>query len=210
MQPSKSASALSRWYIIVPILLGVLAVGFLLGVMYGQRDSEPVQAIMGRIADATTPRATRTPRPTRTLVPTRTPVPTATPVPTPTVDFALTTAALWSHHKSATELQWPAYVDSIVGKRVAWQGKVLEVSPGGVVKLDPEDAEFSVGDLVAHEVSLRLGKGGLYGITFDLAKEEALKLSKGQVVSIEGRVRSIAETGATVVSVTLEDVQVVN
>ncbi len=75
-----------------------------------------------RIGKAATPRPTRTLRPTRTAVPTRTPVPTATPVPTPTVNFSLTTAALWSRHKSATELQWPVYVEDISGMRVAWQG----------------------------------------------------------------------------------------
>ena len=194
MKERQPGSAIARWYVFVPVLLGMLLVGFLLGVVYGQRDSEPVQAVMERMAEATTPRPTRTSRPTRTLVPTRTPIPTATPVPTPTVDFALTTAALWSRHKSATELQWPAYVDSIVGTRVAWQGKVIEVSPGGVVRLDPEEVQFPVTDLLAHELSQRLGKGGLFAITFDLPREEALVLSKGQLVAFEGRVKSVAES----------------
>jgi len=119
---SQPVSASTRWFLIVLAFLGTLAVGFLLGEMYGQRDSEPVQAMLQRIAEAATPRPTRTLRPTRTAVPTRTPVPTATPVPTPTVNFSLTTAALWSRHKSATELQWPVYVEDISGMRVAWQG----------------------------------------------------------------------------------------
>jgi hypothetical protein len=210
MPPIKPVSASSRWYVIVPVLLGVLAVGFLAGLLYGQRETEPVQSVLAQLAEGTTPRPTRTLRPTRTTMPTRTPIPTATPVPTPTVDFSLTTAALWSRHKSATELQWPAYVDSIVGTRVAWQGKVIEVSPGGVVRLDPEEVQFPVTDLLAHELSQRLGKGGLFAITFDLPREEALVLSKGQLVAFEGRIKSVRESGATVVSVTLEDVRIVN
>ncbi len=204
MTEHQPTPASTRWFVVVLALLSTLAVGFLLGVMYGQRDSEPMQAMMERIAEAAAP------NPTRTLVPTRTPIPTETPVPTPTVDFGLTTAALWSRHKSATELQWPAYVDSIAGTRVGWQGKVIEVSPGGVVKLDPEEVRFPVTDLLAHELSQRMGKGGLFAITFDLPREEALVLSKDQLVAFEGRIKSVRESGATVVSVTLENVRIVN
>ncbi len=210
MKEHQPVSARVRWFVIVLALLGMLSVSFLLGVMYGRRDSEPVQAIMERIAEAATPRPTRTLRPTSTAVPTRTPVPTATPVPTPTVNFDLTTAALWSRHKSATELQWPAYIDSIVGTRVGWQGKVLEVSPGGTVTLDPQDADYPVTDLLAHELSVRLGKGGLFAIRFELSRDDALELSRGQVVSFEGRIKSTRETGATAVLVTLEDVNILN
>lgn len=204
MTEHQPTPASTRWFVVVLALLSTLAVGFLLGVMYGQRDSEPMQAMMERIAEAAAP------NPTRTLVPTRTPIPTETPVPTLTIDFGLTTAPLWSRHKCATELQWPAYIDSILGARVGWQGKVLEVSPGGTVTLDPQDVDYPVTDLLAHELSLRLGKGGLFAIRFEPPRDDALELSKGQVVAFEGRIKSIRETGATVVLVTLEDVNILN
>ena len=78
------------------------------------------------------------------------------------------------------------------------------------MKLDPEEVRFPVTNLWAHEPSQRMGKGRLFAITFDLPREEALVLSKGQHVAFEGRIKSFRDSGTTVVSVTLEDVRIVN
>ena len=106
--------------------------------------------------------------------PTDTPAPPSPPTEAPTPTLALLTCEdIEKKHKELTDLQWDVYRQEIIGERIRFAGKVLEVYDDG-------------------KVHIREGKGLLTGcILHGIPLDVAAALDKDQFVQGVGTVRDV-------------------
>jgi hypothetical protein len=91
-----------------------------------------------------------TPQPSNTPIPSNTAIPsstnTRTPIPSPTKDMSLhlSLEEFVNHYDSLTDLQKKAYITSVIGKIVRWDGQVLDVNSNGDVTINIPGTLLSV------------------------------------------------------------------
>ncbi|SLM28767.1 conserved exported hypothetical protein [Desulfamplus magnetovallimortis] len=103
----------------------------------------------------------------------------------------------YNMNEGMTELQFKEYVKKLKGKRVKWSGWVEEVDEkflGGykvLVDMDSPNQPISVQD-----------------ITFEVSKEQALRLKKNEKITFEGTISSILNIMSSL-QISLEEVKIV-
>lgn len=101
--------------------------------------------------------------------------------------------------KNLTDIQWYEYIKTIIGKRIKWKAKLVDVIEDGifttkyVAKLDPNIDYPS--------------------ISFKLNKKEAMQLNKNEWITFEGEIKFVRESllvGNNTLVVVLVNAKIIN
>lgn len=141
--------------------------------------------------------ATYTPVP-MTATPTNTPMPTETPKPELARDgktplFPLGPKECFGEYFAKTTAQRQVYAQSLVGQIVRWEAEVYDADANGRVRIYFESGEPMK----------------LFGAYIQVPKDQAMSLSRDQIVTVEGRITKaskemIVELELAFADVTLE------
>lgn len=97
---------------------------------------------------------------TTDVSPTHTPLPTSTPIPTAT-PVSITYRDIERNYEDMTDIQWDNYSSGIIGMRVHWRGRVIDIDEDGTIYLDVGQELFHrcFLDGVSREVAATINKG---------------------------------------------------
>mgnify|MGYP000441536764 CR=1 FL=1 len=100
-------------------------------------------------------------------------------------------SGIYQKSKDYTEAQFAEYAKSLVGEHIEWTGSVYEVSTSGEMFLSMGESMLSTKD-----------------VSFKIQKDDATKYSKGEKVTVKGKIKNV-EKGSFLREIVLDEAKII-